>query len=139
MSRTPATATTAIQTVVEDMPDEVGCVPLAADVDAAAPRVRLGRLHELERTTAVLLLWGPEAGSDVLRAYRDFMESAPDEVGGGALYLTAPELPFVPQHLIGKLALAVLVLYTGTEAEARRALDARPGRPPRAHAREVAA
>ena len=44
------------------------------------------RLHELPSVTAALLLWRPEAGPDVLRAYRDFMASAPDEVGGGASF-----------------------------------------------------
>jgi FAD/FMN-containing dehydrogenase len=85
------------------------------------------RLHVLSSTTAVLLLWAPEAAPDVLRAYRDFMESAPDEVGGGALYLTAPDLEVVPKHLIGKLTLAVLVVYAGAEAEAREAAAAMLG------------
>jgi len=77
------------------------------------------RLHELSSVTAALLLWPPEAGPDVLRAYRDFMGSAPDEVGGGLLYLTGPDESFVPEQLVGKLALAVLVAYAGPEAEAR--------------------
>jgi FAD/FMN-containing dehydrogenase len=77
------------------------------------------RLHELPSVTAMLLLWRPEAGSDVLRTYRDFIASAPDEVGGGLIYLTGPEAEFVPKTLIGKLALAVLVVYAGPEAEAR--------------------
>jgi FAD/FMN-containing dehydrogenase len=78
------------------------------------------RLHELSSVTAALLLWRPEAGPDVLRAYRDFMESAPDEVGGGALFLTGPSETFVPAHLVGRLAFAVLVVYAGPEAEARK-------------------
>lgn len=67
----------------------------------------------------MLLLWPPAAGSEVVRAYRDFMESAPDEVGGGALYLTGPAEEFVPEPLVGRLACAVLVVYAGPEAEAR--------------------
>jgi FAD/FMN-containing dehydrogenase len=82
------------------------------------------QLHELPSTTAVLLLWAPQAAPDVLRAYRDFMESASDEVGGGALYLTAPDLEFVQKHRVGKLTLAVLVVYAGTETEARKATAA---------------
>jgi len=77
------------------------------------------RLHELSSVTAALLLWPPEAGPDVMRAYRDFMESAPDEIGGGLIYLTGPEESFVPAQLVGKLALAVLVVYAGPEAGAR--------------------
>lgn len=78
------------------------------------------RLHALSSVTAALLLWRPEAGPDVTRAYRDFIESSPDDVGGGLLYLTGPAEGFVPKHLVGKLALAVLVVYAGSEAEARK-------------------
>ena len=77
------------------------------------------QLHTLPCVTAALLLWAPQAGPDVLRAYRDFMEWAPDEIGGGLIYLTGPAEPFVPPHLVGKLGLAVLVVYAGLEAEAR--------------------
>ena len=79
------------------------------------------RLHELSSVTAALLLWRPQAGPDVLRAYRDFMESAPDEISGAVLYLTGPEEKFVPPHLVGQLTFAVLVVYTGPEAELRQA------------------
>jgi FAD/FMN-containing dehydrogenase len=78
------------------------------------------RLHALPSVTAALLLWRPEAGLDVMRAYRDFIESAPDEVGGGLFYLTGPAEGFVPEQLVGKLALAVLVVYAGSEADARK-------------------
>ncbi len=77
------------------------------------------RLHALGPVTAMLLFWDPEAGPTVLRAYRDFMAVAPDEVGGGVLYMTGPPEPFVPEHLVGRLALGVLVVYAGPEAEAR--------------------
>jgi FAD/FMN-containing dehydrogenase len=77
------------------------------------------RLHLLPAMTMVLLLYGPEAGSQVVRAFRDFMDSAPDEVGGGCIYLTGPPEPFVPEQMVGKLALAALVTYAGTEQEAR--------------------
>lgn len=80
------------------------------------------RLHVLPSVTAALLLWRPEAGPGVARAYRGFIESSPDEVGGGLLYLTGPPEGFVPKHLVGKLALAVLVVYAGPEADARKVI-----------------
>jgi FAD/FMN-containing dehydrogenase len=76
------------------------------------------RLHELPLVTAALLLWRSEAGSDVLRAYREFMTSAPDEVGGGALYVTGPTEDFVPKHLVGRLMFVILIVYAGVETEA---------------------
>ncbi len=80
------------------------------------------RLHDVSTVTAALLLWRPEAGEDALRNYRDFMETAPDEVGGGALYLTGPAEEFVPEHLVGNLTFAILLVYAGSEEEARRTL-----------------
>ncbi|WP_328679505.1 FAD-binding oxidoreductase [Streptomyces sp. NBC_00322] len=77
------------------------------------------QLHALPAMSMVMLLFQPEAGPEVVRAYRDFIESAPDEVGGGCIYLTGPPEPFVPEHMVGKLVLAVLVTYAGPEAEAR--------------------
>lgn len=79
------------------------------------------RLHELSTVTAALLLWPPAAGQAVLRAYRDFMASAPDEIGGGALFITGPAEEFVPAQLVGQLTFAVLVTYAGPEDSARQA------------------
>jgi FAD/FMN-containing dehydrogenase len=78
------------------------------------------RLHELRSVTAALLLWRPEAGPEVMRAYRDFMEAAPDEVGGGLIFLTGPAEEFCPRDLVGNLALLVLVAYAGPAAQARQ-------------------
>lgn len=77
------------------------------------------RLHELPYFTMAMLLWPPEAGPAVLRRYLDFMAGAPDEVGGGFVYLTGPPEDFVPPQLVGRLAAAVLLTYTGGEAAAR--------------------
>jgi FAD/FMN-containing dehydrogenase len=78
-------------------------------------------LSPLPTVTMMLLMWRAEAGPEVLRVYRDFMESAPDEVGGGLLYLTGPPEEFVPGHLVGNLMCGVLITYTGGEAQAREA------------------
>ncbi|NLU76688.1 FAD-binding oxidoreductase [Streptomyces sp. HNM0575] len=80
------------------------------------------RLHPLPALTAALLLWPPQAGPEVTRAYRDFMAAAPDQVGGGLIYLTAPDEPFVPTELVGKLVCMVLITYTGPEAQAREVM-----------------
>jgi FAD/FMN-containing dehydrogenase len=80
------------------------------------------RLHELSSVTMAMLLWRPEAGPDVLRSYRDFIESAPDEVGGCAFFTTGPAQEFVPEYLVGKLTLSVFLVYIGAEAEARKAV-----------------
>jgi FAD/FMN-containing dehydrogenase len=82
------------------------------------------RLHPLSAVTAALLLWPPEVGPHIARAYRDFIMAAPDEVGGGLIYFTGPAEDFVPRHLVGQLVCAVLVTYAGPEADARRVMAA---------------
>jgi FAD/FMN-containing dehydrogenase len=69
--------------------------------------------------TAALLMWRPDAGPEVARVYRDFTESAPDEVGGGLIYLTGPPEEFVPEDMVGKLCCAVLITYAGGMQEMR--------------------
>jgi FAD/FMN-containing dehydrogenase len=79
------------------------------------------RLHPLATVTAMLLFWPAGRGTEVLRTYRDFMAAAPDDIGGGALFLTGPELDFVPAELQNRLTLAVLVVFLGGEADGRAA------------------
>lgn len=79
------------------------------------------RLYPLASVTVSLMLWPAERGPEALKAFRDFIEAAPDDVGGGAIYLTGPELAFVPDQLQGRLAFAVLLVFAGGEAEARKA------------------
>lgn len=80
------------------------------------------QLHPLQSVTAALLFWPPERGPEVARAYRDFLEAASDDIGGGLIFLTGPDEDFVPAHLVGKLACAVLITYAGPESEARAAM-----------------
>jgi FAD/FMN-containing dehydrogenase len=81
------------------------------------------RLHPLPSTTFALLVFEPEAGARVVAGYRDLVEGgAPDELGGGVLYVTGPPEDFVPEELVGRLCLLVVVVYAGAEAEARQAI-----------------
>ncbi len=79
-------------------------------------------LHPMPAFTVALMVWPSSDGPELARAYRGFVESAPDEVGGGLIYLTGPPEDFVPEHLQGKLACAILITYAGSEAEAREAI-----------------
>ncbi|MGH3878865.1 MAG: FAD-binding oxidoreductase [Actinophytocola sp.] len=71
------------------------------------------RLHELPEFSIALLVWPGEQGRAVGGAYRSLMANAPDELGGGYLYLTGPPEEFVPAHLQGRLCAAVLATYCG--------------------------
>jgi FAD/FMN-containing dehydrogenase len=77
-------------------------------------------LKQLPTTTLALLMWPASMGPDVLRAYRDLIEQgAPDELGGGVIYLTGPPEEFVPAHLHGELMVGAAAIYAGSEAETR--------------------
>ncbi|WP_137990226.1 FAD-binding oxidoreductase [Streptomyces vilmorinianum] len=77
------------------------------------------RLHELPAMSIAMLFFLPEKAPEVVRAFRDLGESAPDEVGGGVVYFPAPPEPFVPEHLVGKLVCATLLTCAGPVAEVR--------------------
>jgi FAD/FMN-containing dehydrogenase len=77
-----------------------------------------------------MLVYPAEQAREVLRFYRDFIEEAPDELGGGCAFVVAPPEPFVPEHVQGTQVLAVVVCYVGPvedgEAAIRPLTDARP-------------
>jgi FAD/FMN-containing dehydrogenase len=70
---------------------------------------------------AGMLVWPGFMGAEVTRAYRDFMRTAPDEVGGALAFITAPPEPFVPEEARGKPAVGIICVYVGDPAEGERA------------------
>jgi FAD/FMN-containing dehydrogenase len=67
-----------------------------------------------------MFVFPPFAARDIVRTYRDFMRDAPDEVGGGIAFLTAPPEPFVPEEARGKPAVGVIATYVGDAEEGER-------------------
>lgn len=67
-----------------------------------------------------LLLHPPERGPQLARLYRDFIRTAPDEVGGGFAYLTAPPEEFVPEHVRGTIRSGLILTYAGDLEVAQR-------------------
>jgi FAD/FMN-containing dehydrogenase len=81
------------------------------------------RLHPLPPVIlAGMLVWPAAMGSDLLKFYRDFMLAAPDEVGGGLAFITAPPAPFVPPEVQGHPVVAIVVSYAGDVEEGERVL-----------------
>jgi len=65
---------------------------------------------------------GDQAGQ-VLRAWREWTESAPDEVTTLANLLTAPPVPFLPEEWHGKPLIAILAAHSGTAQDGERAMQ----------------
>jgi FAD/FMN-containing dehydrogenase len=64
-----------------------------------------------------MLLYPFSKAGEFLRFWRDYMEDAPDELGGAAALITAPPAPFVPEDMKGKLAVGLIVFYAGSPDE----------------------
>ncbi|MFF1832452.1 FAD-binding oxidoreductase [Paenarthrobacter sp. NPDC058040] len=76
------------------------------------------QLHDLGPTVmAGLTLFPGEAATDLTRAYRQIALDAPDAVGTALVYLTAPPEEFVPEDMVGKLAVGMAYLYAGDVEE----------------------
>jgi FAD/FMN-containing dehydrogenase len=80
-------------------------------------------LHEVgPMITAGMLMYPRELARDVARHYRDFIEAAPDDVGGALAFICAPPLPEVPPEVQGKPMVGVIVAYFGADEDASDAL-----------------
>ncbi|MDX6216205.1 MAG: hypothetical protein QOG99_1789 [Frankiales bacterium] len=76
------------------------------------------RLHPLGPIVfGGMLVYPGFRGAEVLKAYRDFTASAPDEVGSGLAFITAPHEEFVPEPARGHPAIGIICCYTGDPAD----------------------
>jgi FAD/FMN-containing dehydrogenase len=69
---------------------------------------------------AGLTLWPIERAGEVMRAWRDYVDEAPDELSTACVILTAPPEPFVPDALKGKVAIGIMGMYVGDPADGAR-------------------
>jgi FAD/FMN-containing dehydrogenase len=77
----------------------------------------LFRLHPISTVYAGPMLWELDQSAEVLRWYRDYITSAPEEMNGWFAFLTVPPAPPFPEHLHLKKMCGVLWCYTGDQAE----------------------
>lgn len=82
------------------------------------------RLHAVGPTIlGGILLYPREAARSVMQHYRDFIEHAPRELGGGLALMMAPSAPFVPTELQGQPVAAVIVTWFGDIEAGERYLE----------------
>ena len=81
------------------------------------------RLHPVGPTVCGGMLIYPAAkAGEVVRFYREFMATAPDELGGGLAFVTAPAAEFVPPSLRGRPVVGIVCCYVGPIDEADEVL-----------------
>ena len=66
---------------------------------------------------AGLIVFPLEQAKDVLRQYRNFVASMPEDLSVWAVLRKAPPLPFLPAEVHGKEILALAAFYTGDPVE----------------------
>lgn len=62
-----------------------------------------------------LMLWPADRASEVSRVFRDWADTAPDELGTALVMLSGPPEEFVPAHLQGQPAVGLAVCWNGDE------------------------
>ncbi len=82
-------------------------------------------VHPIGPTVMFLgCLYRAEDAPSVMRAWREFMESAPDEIGGSMIeFSTIPEDPEYPQDIWGAKVIALAGVWAGPADEGERALQ----------------
>jgi FAD/FMN-containing dehydrogenase len=80
------------------------------------------QLHPVDTVYGGPVFYPASAGGDVLAFFRDFIANAPRELSGFFGYHIAPPAPFVPEHLHGHPACAIVTCYTGPLDQAEAAV-----------------
>jgi FAD/FMN-containing dehydrogenase len=76
------------------------------------------RLHPVGPIVLGGMLLHPfSRAKELLGFWRDYIEEAPDELGGAPAFLTAPPAPFVPEHMKGQPVAGLIVFYAGSPEE----------------------
>jgi FAD/FMN-containing dehydrogenase len=80
-------------------------------------------LHELGPTVlGGMQLYPAGMGGELVRFWRDFMTTAPDEVGSALAFITAPPVEFVPEPVRGQPVIGLIVCYAGDVEDGQRVL-----------------
>jgi FAD/FMN-containing dehydrogenase len=82
------------------------------------------RLHRVGPMVVGGMLMHPlEQAREVLRAYRDYVDAAPDELATAFAFFPAPPEEFVPRDLRGKTVLGLIACHCGELEDGERAVE----------------
>jgi FAD/FMN-containing dehydrogenase len=81
----------------------------------------LFRLHPVKMVSAGPTFWPVDQTPQVMKAYREFITQAPEDVSGFFAFLTVPPVPLFPADLHGKKMCAVIWCSTAAPEKADRA------------------
>ena len=72
---------------------------------------------------AGMMVFPIEQAEDLLKKYREFIESAPADLNVWVVLRSAPPLPFLPAAVHGQPVLVFVVFYAGDYDKAHRAIE----------------
>src|SRR5205823_103319 len=79
------------------------------------------RLHEVGPLVyGGLMASLPDRAPDIMRFMRDYMASAPEDLGGAVAFISAPPEPFVPAEMHFKPMVGTVICWTGDHEEGER-------------------
>ena len=79
------------------------------------------RLHQVgPMIYGGMLVGDPARAPEVLRFMREYMEEAPEDLGAGIAFVSAPPEPFVPPEMHFKPILGMIICWTGDHEEGER-------------------
>ncbi len=81
------------------------------------------RLHPVGPLLGGMMLFPLAQAGQILRSYREYVTTAPDELTTMIAFITAPPAPFLPQSLHGTRMVAIALCYHGPIAEGQRAIQ----------------
>jgi hypothetical protein len=79
-------------------------------------------LVQVSEAYAGALLFPPELTADAIRAYRDWTEGIPEEVGSMVRVLNLPPIPDIPEPVRGKSWLAISAACIGSREDGEQAI-----------------
>ena len=82
----------------------------------------LFRLHEVGTVVGGPTFWPADAGAEVMSAYREFLPSAPRELGAFFAYHIVPPAPPFPEAIHLQPVCGVVWCYVGSEEDAAKAM-----------------
>jgi len=82
----------------------------------------LFRAHPVKLVYAGPVFWDAGHARNIMRAYRDFLPNAPEELGAFVGLKTVPPKDPFPREAWGKRACAVISCFNGSEADGQKAL-----------------
>lgn len=75
------------------------------------------KLHPVDMVHAAIIIYGMEHAETVVKFYRDYMDTAPEEFGAFVGFHQGPPVPFLPEEWHGKPVCVVIGMWTGDPGE----------------------